>query len=243
LLVRPRENLLPSAPARRLFTFVPTARILSSAQVLCPGKSHDFPDFESISRHLPVPDWFRFSGSPLSGWQRLTSRRRSGHALCSTLTRGGFRPLHLTPRSRSVEQIPFPRPGCFRVDADPRCADPARAGAGLAPGSGGSSRGQRKALNAVFQDYWEDNLSIPRSFASTLGDKRYNDQISDYSVKAVKTGWPASRTSSCGWRPSTPPDCPPGDDQPRTAAAHVCRRPKRPRSSRSGRCPVSQIFF
>ncbi len=43
----------------------------------------------------------------------------------------------------------------------------------------------RKALNALFQDYWEDNLKHSPEFASTLGDKRYNDQISDYSVKAV----------------------------------------------------------
>ena len=46
----------------------------------------------------------------------------------------------------------------------------------------------RKALNAVFQDYWEDNLKHSPEFASTLGDKRYNDQISDYSVKAVNEG-------------------------------------------------------
>jgi uncharacterized protein (DUF885 family) len=43
----------------------------------------------------------------------------------------------------------------------------------------------RKALNAIFQDYWEDYLKHSPEFASTLGDKRYNDQISDYSVKAV----------------------------------------------------------
>ena len=46
----------------------------------------------------------------------------------------------------------------------------------------------RKALNAVFQDYWEDNLKHSPEFASTLGDKRYNDQISDYSVKAFNDG-------------------------------------------------------
>jgi uncharacterized protein (DUF885 family) len=43
----------------------------------------------------------------------------------------------------------------------------------------------RKALNAVFQEYWEDTLRNSPEFASTLGDKRYNDRISDYSVKAV----------------------------------------------------------
>ena len=44
---------------------------------------------------------------------------------------------------------------------------------------------RRKALNALFQDYWEDTLKHAPEFASTLGDKRYNDQISDYSVNAV----------------------------------------------------------
>ena len=44
---------------------------------------------------------------------------------------------------------------------------------------------RRKALNALFQDYWEDSLKHAPEFASTLGDKRYNDQVSDRSVKAV----------------------------------------------------------
>jgi len=47
---------------------------------------------------------------------------------------------------------------------------------------------RRKALNRVFADYWEDNLRHSPEFASSLGDKRYNDQISDYSVKAYNEG-------------------------------------------------------
>ena len=43
---------------------------------------------------------------------------------------------------------------------------------------------RRKALNAVFHDYWEDNLEHSPEFASILGDKRWNDKISDRSVKA-----------------------------------------------------------
>ncbi|HXR38909.1 MAG TPA: DUF885 domain-containing protein [Terracidiphilus sp.] len=46
----------------------------------------------------------------------------------------------------------------------------------------------RKALNQIFQDYWEDNLAHNPELASSLGDKRYNDQISDYSVKAYNDG-------------------------------------------------------
>jgi uncharacterized protein (DUF885 family) len=43
---------------------------------------------------------------------------------------------------------------------------------------------RRKALNAVFSAYWEDQLKHSPEFASSLGDKRYNDQLSDYSVAA-----------------------------------------------------------
>ena len=44
---------------------------------------------------------------------------------------------------------------------------------------------RRKALNALFHSYWEDVMLHDPEFASTIGDKRYNDKISDYSVKAV----------------------------------------------------------
>jgi len=43
---------------------------------------------------------------------------------------------------------------------------------------------RRKALNRLFADYWEDNLRHTPEFASSIGDKRYNDQISDFSVQA-----------------------------------------------------------
>jgi len=42
-----------------------------------------------------------------------------------------------------------------------------------------------KSLNAIFQDYWEDNLRHDPELASVIGDKRYNDKIDDYSAKAV----------------------------------------------------------
>jgi uncharacterized protein (DUF885 family) len=48
-----------------------------------------------------------------------------------------------------------------------------------------SADANRKALNSVFNDYWQDRLKHEPEFASSIGDKRYNDQISDLSVKAV----------------------------------------------------------
>ena len=41
-----------------------------------------------------------------------------------------------------------------------------------------------KTLTAIFTDYWEDQLKHEPEFASSLGDNRYNDQLSDYSVQA-----------------------------------------------------------
>src|SRR5271170_1792003 len=42
-----------------------------------------------------------------------------------------------------------------------------------------------KALSALFTEIWEDHLKHSPEFASSIGDKRYNDQLTDYSVKAV----------------------------------------------------------
>jgi uncharacterized protein (DUF885 family) len=53
------------------------------------------------------------------------------------------------------------------------------------PAPSASVEGNRKALNQIFQDYWEDRLAHSPEFASTLADKRWNDRISDYSVKAL----------------------------------------------------------
>ncbi len=43
---------------------------------------------------------------------------------------------------------------------------------------------RRKALNDLFAQIWEDLLSHSPEFASTIGDNRFNDQLTDYSVEA-----------------------------------------------------------
>jgi len=40
----------------------------------------------------------------------------------------------------------------------------------------------------VFADAWEDNLRHSPEFASSIGDKRYNDQLSRLLVKAYNEG-------------------------------------------------------
>src|ERR1700733_569373 len=41
---------------------------------------------------------------------------------------------------------------------------------------------RRKALDSLFDEIWQNRLSHEPEFASSIGDKRYNDQLTDYSV-------------------------------------------------------------
>src|ERR1700739_4146105 len=44
---------------------------------------------------------------------------------------------------------------------------------------------RRKSLNDLLAEQWEYALRTSPEFATILGDKRYNDQLSDVSLKAV----------------------------------------------------------
>jgi uncharacterized protein (DUF885 family) len=59
-----------------------------------------------------------------------------------------------------------------------------RQGVAPAVAAGASLADRRKALNALFAEIWEYHLRRNPEFASTIGDRRYNDQLTDYSVEA-----------------------------------------------------------
>jgi uncharacterized protein (DUF885 family) len=44
---------------------------------------------------------------------------------------------------------------------------------------------QSKALSSLFRQIWEDRLKRSPEFASSIGDKRYDDQLTDYSTQAL----------------------------------------------------------
>jgi uncharacterized protein (DUF885 family) len=44
---------------------------------------------------------------------------------------------------------------------------------------------QSKALSSLFTQIWEDRLKRSPEFASSIGDKRYDDQLTDYSTQAL----------------------------------------------------------
>ena len=52
------------------------------------------------------------------------------------------------------------------------------------PAGPASLQDRRAALKGLFHEYWDAYLEHSPEFASAIGDKRFNDQISDYSVKA-----------------------------------------------------------
>lgn len=63
---------------------------------------------------------------------------------------------------------------------------PALVSAQLTPSQAPATPEERtKSLLALFHDFWEESLKQRPEFASNIGDKRYNDQITDYSVKAI----------------------------------------------------------
>jgi uncharacterized protein (DUF885 family) len=51
--------------------------------------------------------------------------------------------------------------------------------------AGPSVEARSKALSALLAEIWEDRLRLSPEFASSIGDKRYNNQLTDYSAKAV----------------------------------------------------------
>ena len=56
---------------------------------------------------------------------------------------------------------------------------------GVAAAGPTSVADRSKALSKLFAEIWEDRLKHAPEYASYLGDKRYNDQLTDYSVQAV----------------------------------------------------------
>jgi uncharacterized protein (DUF885 family) len=57
--------------------------------------------------------------------------------------------------------------------------------AAAAPPAAADLEARRKALNDLLAEQWEYNLKTSPEYATILGDKRYNDQLSDVSQKAV----------------------------------------------------------
>jgi len=62
---------------------------------------------------------------------------------------------------------------------------------GMQAQTGGSTQAaasiasRSKALSTLLADIWQDRLKHSPEFASSIGDKRYNDQLTDYSAKEV----------------------------------------------------------
>src|SRR5687767_14687556 len=59
---------------------------------------------------------------------------------------------------------------------------------GQRPAGASDLETRRKALNDLLAEQWEYTLQHSPEFASILGDKRYNDKISDFSQQAIDQG-------------------------------------------------------
>ena len=68
------------------------------------------------------------------------------------------------------------------------CLSLVAAQAPIRAAQGNDLESRRKALNALLDEHWEYTLKHNPIFASILGDKRYNDQVGDFSQKAIDQG-------------------------------------------------------
>ena len=55
--------------------------------------------------------------------------------------------------------------------------------------SNASLEDRRKALSSLFDEIWQDRLSHSPEFASSIGDKRYNDQLRSEERRVGKECW------------------------------------------------------
>jgi uncharacterized protein (DUF885 family) len=94
-----------------------------------------------------------------------------------------------------VSRVPVSRvPGVFFVvgllvlavapQSGLRAQPPAQIGAAV-PAQSLSVAGRTRDLNKIFDDIWQDKLKHDPEYATYLGDKRYDAELTDYSPRAV----------------------------------------------------------
>src|ERR1022692_752907 len=71
---------------------------------------------------------------------------------------------------------------------------PPNAAAVAAQGATESLADRSRALNQLFNDIWQDKLKHQPEYATYLGDKRYDAELSDYSPRAVNDSLARGRT-------------------------------------------------
>ena len=106
--------------------------------------------------------------------------------------------------------------------------------------SAASLADRREALSDLFHDYWEDLLKHDPEFASTIGDLRYNDQTSDYSVQAINDELAREQNFCFDSPPSTPLVLLTWKKPARSCCCASSKWTSRPPSSKSGRCPSTR---
>ncbi len=75
-----------------------------------------------------------------------------------------------------------------------RGAGQSPAAAGMHAAATSASTDASASLSKLFSEIWEDQLKHQPEYASMLGDKRYNDQLADYSAAEVNAGLARERT-------------------------------------------------
>lgn len=96
---------------------------------------------------------------------------------------------------------------------------------------------RRKALNALFQQYWDENLEHDPEFASTIGDKRWNDKITDHSLRAENAWLEREQTLMMKLAAIDPAGFTDAEKTSRELLLREFAEDQEGQSSSTGRCP------
>jgi uncharacterized protein (DUF885 family) len=101
---------------------------------------------------------------------------------------------------------------------------------------------RRKAMNDLLAEHWEYTLSHNPEFASILGDKRWNDKVTDFSQEEIDAGLAKSKEFLARFEAIDPTGFPEQEALTRTLSIRSFREDLEDARFKNWQMPVTQIY-
>lgn len=101
---------------------------------------------------------------------------------------------------------------------------------------------RRKQMNDLLADHWEYTLSHNPEFASILGDKRWNDKLTDFSQEEIDAGLAKSKEYLARFEAIDPTGFPEQEALTRTLSIRSFREDLEDARFKNWQVPVTQIY-
>jgi uncharacterized protein (DUF885 family) len=115
-------------------------------------------------------------------------------------------------------------------------------GSTLAAAASADLEARRKAMNDLLAEHWEYTLSHNPEFASILGDKRWNDKVTDFSQEEIDAGLAKSKEFFDRFEAIDPTGFPEQEALTRTLSIRSFREDLEDARFKNWQMPVTQIY-